>query len=149
MKWQLLAVVATSLLLAADAPKDDATKKKEVDKLQGAWKVSRWDSGGNSLPDEALKQMKFNIKGDKYTFEFADMKEEGTMTLDPSKNPATIDLKIEEGNDKGKTQVGIYKLEKDTIKLCLAPAGSKDRPKEFASKEDSENIFIVIQRELQ
>jgi uncharacterized protein (TIGR03067 family) len=72
--------------------------------------------------------------------------EEGTMKLDPTKKPATIDLAITSGNDKGKSQVGIYKIDGDSITICLARPGETDRPTEFKSTEENGNILVTIKR---
>jgi len=147
MRWQWFVALAVGLLLAADTPKEDPAKKKDSEKLQGAWKGDSGEVDGNALPDEFLKAAKFGFKGDKYTFEAGDEKESGTITLDASKTPATIDLKIEEGRDKGKTQLGIYKVEGDKVKFCFGQPDAKERPKDFSSKAGSDTIYIVFKRE--
>ena len=82
----------------------------------------------------------------KYTFEFNGLTEEGTIKVEPGKKPATIDLAITEGDDKGKSQVGIYKVDGDTITVCLAAPGAKDRPTEFKSTEENGHILATIKR---
>jgi uncharacterized protein (TIGR03067 family) len=57
----------------------------------------------------------------------------GTSKIDPSKKPKTIDLTAAEGDSAGKTALGIYELEKDSRKVCIAKPGD-ERPTEFASE---------------
>lgn len=146
MKLTLPLALAAGLLLAADSPKDDAAKK-DLDKLQGTWKLVSYETGGNKAGEEDLAGSKMVIKGNKYAYTSADQDEEGTMKLDPGAKPAAVDLKIESGNDKGKDQVGIYKLEGDTLTFCFAHPGEKERPKEFSGREGSSNLVFVLKRE--
>ena len=45
------------------------------------------------------------------------------FTIDPTKKPKTIDYKMTEGPTKGKTHLGIYELDGDTVKFCFAAHG--------------------------
>jgi uncharacterized protein (TIGR03067 family) len=139
-----LGSLAVAVGLLAAAPGKD--EKDDLKKLEGDWIFSSWDHAGQPLPAEARETAKLTVKGDKYTFHFNDLTEEGTIKLDPGKKPATIDLAITEGEDKGKTQVGIYKIDGDTITVCLAAPGAKDRPIDFKSTEENGHILATIKR---
>jgi uncharacterized protein (TIGR03067 family) len=138
-------VMSLGLLVAAPGTKDEKDKE-DLKKFEGNWVFASWNHAGEALPAEARDTAKWTIKGDKYTFEFAGMTEEGTIKLDPSKKVPTIDLTITAGNDKGKEQPGIYKIDGDTITFCFARPGGTDRPKDFTSTEDDSNILIVMKR---
>lgn len=128
-------LVAVAAVRADTEKKGDKAKKtSDKEKIQGTWKAE--DSAGGELI----------VEGDKYTQKVGDMTEEGTFKLDSSKKPHEIDIKIKTGADENKTQLGIYSIEGDTLKLCVTPAGSKDRPKEFMTKEDSESFLLVFKR---
>ena len=151
MKSLMLLATALGVFLlapvgsAAPKPKDDA--KDDLKKLEGNWQFTTWVSNGTDLPQEQLEICKWSVKGDKYNFEMGgENKEEGTIKLDPAKKPATIDLDIKEGNDKGKAQPGIYKIEGDTVTICLARPGAKDRPTEFSGKGEDGHILITMKR---
>src|SRR5258707_8724911 len=126
MKWQVLVALAVGLLVAADTPKEDPAKKKDQEKLQGTWQAESFEADGNPLPEEAVKACKFTFKDEKYTFEPGDVTETGTWKLDSGKDPATVDLKIGDGPDKDKTQLGIYKVDGDMLKFCFAQAGATE-----------------------
>ena len=58
----------------------------------------------------------------------------------------TDNLAITSGNDSGKDQVGIYKIDGDTITICLARPGLADRPKEFKTNDENGHILVTIKR---
>ncbi len=136
------ALLAVTVGLVAAAPLPE--KKDDLKKFEGDWVFTTWEIGGGFLPD--LQDTKWSVKGDKYTFQMGMATEEGTIKLDPAKKPATIDLTITSGTDKGKEQLGIYRIEKDAIVFCLARPGDKERPKEFAAPEGSGQMLLTIKR---
>jgi uncharacterized protein (TIGR03067 family) len=143
---RFLVLVVSVALLAADA-KDDAVKK-EVEKFQGSWTGVSLEAGGQKAPDEFAKQNKITFTGDKYVQTMGGQTvEAGTQKLDPTKKPKTMDISVTEGDMKGSTQLGIYEIEGDTLKICVAEHGSKDRPTEFATKAGSRNMLIVLKKD--
>jgi uncharacterized protein (TIGR03067 family) len=149
MKWLPPLAVTIGLLasvvasVAAPRAKDE---KDDLKKLEGNWVATGWTQGGQALPGEVLESIKWSVKGDKYTFEMGDSTEEGSVKIDHAKKPATIDLAITSGADKGKDQVGIYKIDGDTVTFCFARPGAKDRPTEFSSTEDNGHILLTVKR---
>src|SRR5262245_17345815 len=133
MKLHVLLIVAAAGLTTADDPK---TKVPDPQKeLQGTWKYIAGERDGEKVPDrEIARAPKLVIEGEKYTFKAGDEGETGTIKLDPAKKPKTIDLAITSGPDKDKKQVGIYQVEGDTLKLCVAPPGDAQRPATFNTK---------------
>jgi uncharacterized protein (TIGR03067 family) len=138
------ALLAVSLGLVAAAPVPE--KKDELKKFEGDWVFTGWEQGGQSLPEERLREAKWSVKGNKYTFQMGPRTEEGTLKLDSGKKPAAVDLTITAGADKGKEQLGIYRIERDAVVLCLAEPGAKERPTEFAAPEGSGHMLLTIKR---
>ena len=70
-----------------------------------------------------------------------------TVTVDPKKDPKTIENLHESGAQKGKRQFGVYKLEGDKFTVCMTRPGvpEGDRPKDFATK-DTTNVVFVFER---
>jgi uncharacterized protein (TIGR03067 family) len=145
MKLCVPLILLTGLMLGAEPTQEKA--KKDLEKLKGTWSITRCEAAGAALPEEVVKGGSFAITGDKYEFKMADQSEDGIIKLDPSKDPHEIELDIKSGNDKDKIQVGIYKLEGDTLMMCFAQAGEKQRPKEFTTKAGTNEILFVVKKE--
>jgi uncharacterized protein (TIGR03067 family) len=146
MSWKALVILAVGVLSAAAAPVGD-TAKKEQQKLEGSWMPVSLVLNGKEVPKENLKDLTLTFAGDKFTVKSGDkVFGQGTFKIDPGKDPRTIDTRWTEGDNKGKTEVGIYKVEGDTLTTCFAEAGTDKRPTSFTSKEDSKSELTVFKR---
>ncbi len=125
---------------------DDA-KKDDADAIKGKWAAVSIKQGGLPAPDELVKSFKLSFDGKNYTNSAGDQSEEGGYTLDSSRSPKTIDFDVKTGNDKGKKQLGIYKLDGDKLTIAFSPPGSPDRPKSFEPDANSPEAVIVLERE--
>jgi uncharacterized protein (TIGR03067 family) len=140
-----LLFVVTGLTAAGD-DKDKAIKEDRK-KYEGTWQVVSLEVDGNKAGEVDAKRITVVNEADgKWAVE-ADGKviERGTSEIDPRKKPRAVDLTVTEGDDKGKTYLGIYEFGDDTRKVCLAAAG-KDRPKEFTSPSGTGHILAVLKR---
>ncbi len=121
---RVLSGLAVVLLVAADekAP----TEKDELKRLTGTWVMFDMETNGSGVARAEVKRIVF--EGDKYTF-YHEMNKspEATVTLNPSADPRTIDVK-----QGGKTQLGIYRFKDGRLEMCLAQDG-KPRPTAFAT----------------
>ena len=126
---------------------DDPPKKDDAESLKGTWKALSVKQGGQNVPEEFVKSMTFNFDGKKYIQKVQDLSEEGNYSIDASQSPKTIDLDIKTGNDQGKKQIGIFKIEDGKLTFVVATAGSKDRPKSFKPEEGADVIEFVLERE--
>jgi uncharacterized protein (TIGR03067 family) len=141
--------VAGLRLLRADDANDEAIKKDR--KLyEGTWRVVSLEVDGNKVADEDAKKIVVVNKADGSWSIRVDGKEvaKGTSKLDPTKKPKSIDLTATEGDAAGKTALGIYEIDKDNRKVCIAQPG-KDRPTEFSSKAGTGHILATFKREKQ
>ena len=138
-------LLTTTLLLPLDAAED---AKKELEKIQGTWVVTSAEYNGGRVSAERAKTMKLICKDDKYVQTEGDKEvEKGSHKLDPSKKPKHMDITITDGEHKGKTQLGIYELEGDSLRICVNRAGEKERPAEFAAKPNTGYVMVVLKRE--
>ena len=136
----VLGLAVTAVGLAQDSAGD-------LKAMQGAW-LGRIAEIGGVEPDNKIKefQPKVVIKGDAYTTFLGDMKiEEGKMKLDATKKPKAIDATPKDGKFKGMTLQGLYEIKGDDMRVVFGKPGG-ERPKEFKTAKDSEEILIEYKR---
>lgn len=118
---------------------------KGAPKIVGTWAGVSGVADGKKLSGDEFASLKLvvTIKEDgKYSVSvMGNSVEAGTYKVDGAKKPAHIDLQITDGNDKGKTQVGLLKLEGDLLTVAFAKGGSKERPKNF---DGGEGIEVTV-----
>jgi len=139
-------ILTAGLLLAAPGAGQD-----DVARLQGTWQTVSLVSDGKVLVGEDVPPKgpatKLAYQGDRWLIQVGDKTiASGIFKLDPTKTPKEIDILDESGTQNDKTKLGIYELDGDTYRYCLAPAG-KPRPAEFASPQGSGYSLGVSRRE--
>jgi uncharacterized protein (TIGR03067 family) len=136
MKRKALALVAAGLLLAGEPVTDAA--REEMKKLEGTWEPVALESGGQRATPGELKEIngseKLTIKDGKTAVCYGTKCYEAVVTVDPTKNPKTIDMVVTEGKLKGLTSLAIYDVHGDELKICYDVEQERVRPKEFTSK---------------
>jgi uncharacterized protein (TIGR03067 family) len=139
----LLFVLTTPLLLSA---RDDDVHK-ELKALEGTWKAVTVEAGGKPLAKEP--DFLFIVGADGVSIGRAGKIEfHEKISVDPTKNPKTIESLLESGDHKGKKQLGIYKVEGGKWILCVtaaAGAPESDRPKTFETK-DARHLLWIFER---
>jgi uncharacterized protein (TIGR03067 family) len=137
---------------AADGSDKADPSKSDLDNLRGTWLTVSLVNDGKVLVDEKTPPRdgpttKLAYEGDKWMIRVGDMTvAKGVFRIDATKTPKEIDILDETGKKNAKTKLGIYELDGDRYKFCLAPAG-KPRPTEFKSKEGSGWSLGVSKRE--
>ena len=140
----LVAVCTVFLLLGAEPPPDAV--KKELAQLEGEWAMVSGERDGQVLPEEYVKTATRVAKDGVSTVTIGGMVVmKSKYTIDPQKKPKAIDFEAVEGEAKGNKLHGIYELDGDTLKFCLA-ASDKDRPTDFTAKEGSGRTTSVWKR---
>jgi uncharacterized protein (TIGR03067 family) len=130
-KTMVLALGALVFGTGTAVPADD----KESKSLNGTWQVvSQWTDGKQeAIPKDGGDMVTLN--DGKYTIKEGDKDIcKGSFKLDSSKSPMSIDKTMSEGDDKGKTALGIFQLTGDEVKLAWSRAGETDRPAGFEAK---------------
>jgi uncharacterized protein (TIGR03067 family) len=141
----IVTMIAVVVLVGAAGVQDDT--KKEMSQLEGAWSMVSGEANGLSMPKETVKGGKRVAKDGETTITIGgQVYFSAKFSIDPTKKPKTIDYIMTAGPTKGKTHLGVYELEGDTVRFCFA-APDKDRPTEFTAKEGSQRTLSVWKRD--
>jgi RNA polymerase sigma factor (sigma-70 family) len=128
----------------ADKPAAKEEAPKDEEKIVGTWAFLSMEKGGQKEQEENVKEAQLIFASDgKLTAKVPKGEKVGTYKLEPAKKPKAITITTE----TGATIPGIYKLEGDTLTVCLAEEQAKDPPTEFASREGTKIVLIVLKRE--
>ena len=140
------ALLAAALTLAVFTAGAQSPEAAELKQLEGTWvggvknpkgefagkakagKSNQFGGDANFLvkiTELVIKDGKITGKGDRGR-DFG----EGTFTVNLKANPKTIDAVGTGGKNKGKTFLGIYKLNGDTLEWCTGNPGI-ERPKDY------------------
>jgi uncharacterized protein (TIGR03067 family) len=123
----------------AVAPKRD--KRKDLGRLQGAWKVVEMELGGQKVPTKAIELMALTFAPQNLTVEGRVLEysgiggvvtaatEEMRFEINPAEEPKTLDVSL----DDGTKLPGIYDLQDDGLRLCIDFSGA-ERPRDFSTK---------------
>jgi uncharacterized protein (TIGR03067 family) len=132
---------------AADGKANEETVAKELQAFKGTWRLSSKEEDGKKFSEEEIKDIigtgdglgKFSVRrGDKVIGE-------ATVKLDPTKKPKRIDVSFTEGKHKGQTVLGIYEIESEAFRVCIARVGD-GRPAAFSAKAGSGRTLVVYKR---
>jgi uncharacterized protein (TIGR03067 family) len=143
----ILSLFAAVRLPAARGDAKEKTVEKELLAFKGTWRLSSREVDGKKSSKAWIKDVigtgdglgKFSVRrGDKVIAE-------ATVKLDPTKKPKTIDVTFTKGKHKRKTVLGIYEIEGDTFRVCVARPGDA-RPAAFSAKVGSGRTLVVYQR---
>jgi len=139
-----LIVLATASLMAAEPSQPDLTKK-DMDGIQGTWKLVALEADGKQAPAEIVAVLKLVFRDDTLTFipgepSFTNYK----FKLDPTTKPASIAMTHADGTNKGETEKGIYSLSGDHLKICFGAGGKI--PGEFTAKARSGQSMYTLER---
>jgi uncharacterized protein (TIGR03067 family) len=140
-------IAGVGLLRAADDAKVEAARK-DLKSMAGAWKVTSREVDGEKAAAEAFKGVAVKAAEDGTTTITRDgqvIRKVKWVNVDPTKKPKTMDVEIVEGDDKGQTLLGIYRMEDDLLTLCIANPG-KERPTTFSAKAGSGCVLMSYTR---
>jgi uncharacterized protein (TIGR03067 family) len=140
---RVLAVLVT-LFVATALGAQDATK--EMERLNGVWVATSGESGGTKLPAEEIKDMRLTISDGTYTIRGGSEEQRGTVKVDPTKRPMTMDITLETGPNKGKTQLAIYDVQVGVLRVCGGEVDKKERPTSFDTKNKPGVTLVTFKK---
>jgi uncharacterized protein (TIGR03067 family) len=144
-----LSLLLAVLLFAAMSVQAQEQTASDAKDLQGVWQIIDLEANAEKKPAEEFQGTRVFVKGN----ELWAVKPTGAdpklkFTVDPQKNPKTIDLTVQEGNDKGKVVLGIYSVKDGQLRLCINIFGDASyRPTEFKTRDRDGVAFATLERE--
>ena len=138
--------MAAVALVALAAVNLGAIHRDDRRTIQGSWSAVAAERDGRDAGD--VLGHKLVIDGDGFAiYANGETIYEGTVVMDPARDPHEIDFKQASGSLKGKTWRGIYKFKGDTLCICdNAGNPAKSRPAQFATRLNSGFVSIVFKR---
>ena len=138
-------ILAVSLSAPPEPPKFSEAAEKELQKLQGKWKLQKEVSADG----EKEFEMVLEFKGRKVFFEKQAKFEFEVSALDSTTDPKCLDLTnlVERGPvPKGLVLEAIYKLDGDTLTMAGHAGEEKKRPANFDPPKDKGTGMWVLKR---
>jgi uncharacterized protein (TIGR03067 family) len=118
----------------------------ELKRFEATWRFVEIEVGGQKVPEKAFAKDTLILKGKTFASFVAGKLVHGEFKIDPLAKPKTIDIIFTEGPGKGHSQKGIYELEGDTQKICIAMP-DQPRPPDFVTSPENEHIIEILKRE--
>jgi uncharacterized protein (TIGR03067 family) len=137
-RWRLF-------LLLIFAPLGVSTMAQTSD-LEGAWVAFAAERDGAAADELVGHRIEFT--GDHFSITKAgSVIFAGRVAVAPETVPAAIDFTIEEGEAKGQSWQGIYRIENATLTICdNAPDRQAKRPSDFAAPKGSGYVCLQFRR---
>ncbi len=139
-------LIGTSFLVSLAIPSFPATPAQDVSpsvaeaelaRHQGTWLVESFEREGELTAPEIVRTIRRIVKGKRVIWEREGKTFAATaLRLDPTATPAALDVIPEGGPYRDQPVLGIYRLERDRLIICMSDPG-KPRPTEFVSEPGS------------
>jgi uncharacterized protein (TIGR03067 family) len=120
--------------------------EEELKRFKATWRFVDIEAEGQKVPKKAFEKDTLVLKGNEFASYVAGKVVHGLFKIDPTAKPKTIDIIFTEGPGKGHSQKGIYELDGDTQRICIA-LPDQPRPTEFGSKAGSGHVMEILTRE--
>lgn len=144
MKRFAIAVALFVGVVALGVAADD--NEKALKELQGEYTLKALSKGGESAPEEVIKAIEgLNIKDDVFSLKVKGEAKTAKIKVDASKKPAHFDLTPQDGPEKDKTKMGVYKYEKGELTIVLSEEG--DRPGDLEGKSEKQMKIVMTKKE--
>lgn len=125
-------------------PGEAPAVSKSPTELEGEWSLVSGFLNGKPMDDIMVQYGVRSFRGNRTTLKFGPQTYiDATFTLDASQSPPAIDYSHTKGMYAGKSQLGIYECDGQTLQLSSSPPG-QPRPTDF--EEHHTNTVSVFKR---
>jgi uncharacterized protein (TIGR03067 family) len=102
---------------------------------------------GARMPSSMVAGARIVIDGEMFTSLGMGAVYKGTIAIDTTRSPRTLDMTFTEGPERGSTSLAIYEVDGNSWKLCLGLTG-KERPRGFLTAPGSGHVLETLEREV-
>jgi uncharacterized protein (TIGR03067 family) len=135
------------LILTVSARAGGDITLKDVQAMQGSWKVAELTEKGRRVPAKETDPIVVVIVGTRMTIrDDGAAREEIVLKVDASKTPGAADFTYTKGPSTGNMERAIYSIDGDTLKFCINEAKDGPRPTAFASTRSNAFAYVVLTR---
>ena len=113
--------------------------------LEGEWRFHELEVDAQAVPAAMLGASRILIDGDRFRTESPEATYDGEFLIDVTASPHTIDIVFVEGPEAGQRSLGIFKLDGDTLTICLGLTGAS-RPTAFRTTPGSRHALETLHR---
>ncbi len=113
--------------------------------LEGTWEIATLELDGAAMPPSMVSTSRVLIDGDRFRSEMPGSLYEGVFTIDVETDPHRIDIDFAQGPEAGNRNMGVFRLEGDTMRLCLDTTGA-GRPADFRTSPGSGHALETLRR---
>jgi uncharacterized protein (TIGR03067 family) len=133
----LLSLVGGFYTSGPQCQRDADATKTELKRHQGVWAATSSTFDGQLAPEPIVRSIQRTVNGDQVIWERQGKRFAGTtIAVDATREPNQIDVIPDGGPNRGERLLGIYNLEGDRLKICMARAG-QPRPSAFTAEKGS------------
>jgi len=144
MKRFAMAVALFVGVVAVSVAADD--NDKALKELQGEYTLKSLSKGGTPAPDDVVKSVEdVKIKDGVLSLKVGGDVKTAKIKLDVSKKPGHFDITPQEGPEKDKTKLGLYKFEKGELTIVMSEGD--DRPGDLEGKGEKEMKLVLTKKE--
>jgi uncharacterized protein (TIGR03067 family) len=115
--------------------------------LAGRWQAVSYALDGKKATEADMKkvQLVFDTEGKTQALNDGKVFIASTTKIDPTSAPMAIDVTFTDGDLKGMSSLGIYKIEDDLLTICRSAPG-KARPSDYSSTPGSGQTLMAYER---
>ena len=146
---QALAKSGAFLAERLKGPTTNNVVGEELAKFEGTWRFVSGKVDELTVPKADLRDVSMVIRGDRATISLGKQTLEALqLRVNPAARPKQIDATTLDGSEQGSISLGIYELDRDSLRICQTWKPRTRRPEKFEIDEGSGLVLNLWKRGL-